>query len=120
MSNFVTFLYIVNFIIAFTVIFLERKNPSKTLAWIMVLFLLPGFGIFLYLMLSQNISRQKLFRLTTFEEANISNSLFHQMSDIKNKIFPFARPKRCSIGSKRAAIGRSAWGKFRIFLRRGG
>jgi len=93
MSNFFTFLYALNFIIAFTVIFLERKNPSKTLAWIMVLFLLPGFGIFLYFMCSQNISRQKLFRLTTFEEANISNSLFHQMSDIKNRLFVFERPE---------------------------
>ena len=93
MPNFFTFLYALNFIIAFTVIFLERKNPSKTLAWIMVLFLLPGFGIFFYFMFSQNISRQKIFRLTTFEEANISNSLFHQMSDIKNGLFTFARPE---------------------------
>ncbi len=93
MSSFLTVLYVVNFLIAFTVIFLEHKNPSKTLAWIMVLFLLPGFGILLYFLFSQNISRQKLFRLTTFEEANISNSLFHQMSDIKNKIYVFARPE---------------------------
>lgn len=93
MSDFLTAIYVLNFLIAFTVIFLERKNPSKTLAWIMVLFLLPGFGIFFYFLFSQNISRQKLFRLTTFEEANISNSLFHQMSDIKNKIYVFERPE---------------------------
>ncbi|MBO5666952.1 MAG: PLDc N-terminal domain-containing protein, partial [Firmicutes bacterium] len=93
LSNLVSILYLLNFLIAFVVIFLERKNPTKTLTWIMVLFLLPGIGFFCYVMFSQNISRQKLFRLTTFEEANISNSLYHQMAAIKNKAFPFARPE---------------------------
>ena len=93
LSNLVSILYLLNFLIAFVVIFLERKNPTKTLTWIMVLFLLPGVGFFCYVMFSQNISRQKLFRLTTFEEANISNSLYHQMAAIKNKVFPFARPE---------------------------
>ena len=93
LSNLVSILYLLNFLIAFVVIFLERKNPTKTLTWIMVLFLLPGVGFFCYVMFSQNISRQKLFRLTTFEEANISNSLYHQMAAIKNKAFPFARPE---------------------------
>lgn len=93
MSAFITFLYVLNFILAFTILFLERKEPSKTLAWIMILFLLPGVGILFYLLFSQNIARQKIFRLSKFEEANISTSLYEQMTDIKNNKFQFTSPE---------------------------
>ncbi|WP_207302977.1 cardiolipin synthase [Bacilliculturomica massiliensis] len=93
MSSFLTFIYVLNFLIAFTVLFLERKEPSKTLAWIMILFLLPGVGILFYAFFSQNIARQKIFRLSKFEEANISTSLYEQMTDIRNNTFPFAGPE---------------------------
>ena len=83
-------IYFVNFIIAFTVIFLERKNPSATLAWLMILFILPGFGIVLYIMLSQNISRHKIFKLDTFEEKRISETLSTQISDMKENKFVYS------------------------------
>lgn len=92
-STFITGLYILNFILAFTIIFLERKDPSATLAWLMILFLIPGVGILLYFFFSQNISRQKIFRLTKFEEASISNALYEQMSEIKNGTFTFSKPE---------------------------
>ena len=44
----VTILFVSNLFVAFAIIFLERKNPSATLAWIMILFLLPAVGIFFY------------------------------------------------------------------------
>lgn len=88
-----TGLYIVNLFIAFTIIFLERKNPSATLAWIMILYLLPGVGILLYLFLSQNISRQRIFRLTRDEEREIDANLREQVRQMKNGAFPFANPE---------------------------
>ncbi|MDD4583071.1 MAG: cardiolipin synthase [Eubacteriales bacterium] len=84
-------LYGVSFLIAFAIIFLERKNPSATLAWIMVLFMLPGFGILLYLLFSQNIARQKIFRLTKYENYVLSNALQEQIDSMKNKTFVFAQ-----------------------------
>lgn len=91
MSAIITGLYVINFFIAFTIIFLERKDPSATLAWLMILFLLPGVGIVFYFLFSQNISRQKIFRLSKFEEASISNALYEQMNDIRNGHFEFAK-----------------------------
>ncbi|MDD4285420.1 MAG: cardiolipin synthase [Eubacteriales bacterium] len=82
--------YIVNFFIAFTIIFLERKNPSATLAWLMILFIVPGFGILLYVMLSQNISRHKIFTLSHFEEKRINDALLYQMEDMKNNQFVYS------------------------------
>lgn len=86
-------IYAINFVIAFIVIFLERKNPSATLAWIMVLFMLPGVGIFLYFILSQNISRQRIFRLTNSEASVLDNTLNDQIDDIKNHRYSFNNPE---------------------------
>lgn len=62
--NWTTVIYSIDLVIALTIVFLERKNPSASLAWILVLFVFPVVGIFLYVMLSQNISRQKIYRLS--------------------------------------------------------
>ncbi|MEG0722169.1 MAG: PLDc N-terminal domain-containing protein, partial [Lachnospiraceae bacterium] len=47
-TSIVTGLFIINICIALTIIFLERKDPTATLAWIMILFLIPGVGIVFY------------------------------------------------------------------------
>ncbi len=43
-----------------SVILLENRNPVRSLAWMMVLILLPVLGIVLYLILGQNYRKQKL------------------------------------------------------------
>ena len=86
----VTILFLVNFGIAFTIIFLERKNPSATLAWIMILFLLPVVGIFLYMMLSQTITRKRIFKLSTAEARIINEALTEQIEEMSNESFKFA------------------------------
>ena len=92
-AQFTSVLFIVNILIALTIIFLERKNPSATLAWIMILFLLPIAGIILYILFSQNIARKKIFRLTRLEEETINGSLDEQLREIEEKTFTFATPE---------------------------
>ncbi len=82
-------IYSVNFLIAFAIIFLERKNPSASLAWIMVLFMLPGFGILFYAFFSQHISRQKIFHLTDYEHNVLNYNLEEQVESIRTKNFHF-------------------------------
>ncbi|MDR1136115.1 MAG: cardiolipin synthase [Clostridiales Family XIII bacterium] len=82
-------LYAVNFIIALTIIFLERKDPSATLAWILILFMAPAVGIVLYFLLSQNISRQKIFKLTKHEESVINHALRDQIAALRGENFNF-------------------------------
>lgn len=89
LANFLTLLYVVDFIIALTIIFLERKNSSATLAWIMILFLLPVAGIVLYLLFSQNIARKKIFKLSKNEEAEIENTLAEQLEAINKNKYQF-------------------------------
>ena len=89
MSALIAGLFLVNFVIAMTIIFLERKNPSATLAWIMILFLVPAAGIIFYFLFSQNIARQRIFRMTKYEEAIIDASLNEQINAIRNGEFAF-------------------------------
>lgn len=89
----ITGLFVINFIIALTIIFLERKNPSSTLAWIMILFLVPVVGIIFYFLFSQNIARLKLFRLNKYEEAAIGASLHEQVSLVKKGGYFFSNPE---------------------------
>ncbi|MCB6993311.1 cardiolipin synthase [bacterium 210820-DFI.6.37] len=92
-AQFTSGLFVVNLVIAFTIIFLERKNPSAALAWIMVLFLLPVAGILLYFLFSQNIAKKKIFRLTRSEEEELDGSLKRQLREIEDGNFPFANPQ---------------------------
>ena len=54
--------YIINIISAISLIFIERKEPTTTWAWLLILLILPGLGFLLYLIFGQNLSRQKIFR----------------------------------------------------------
>lgn len=54
--------YAINIISALSLIFIERKEPTTTWAWLLILLILPGIGFILYLIFGQNLSRQKIFR----------------------------------------------------------
>jgi cardiolipin synthase len=92
-SNLLTVLFAINFVIALTIIFLERKDPSATLAWIMILFLVPAAGIILYFLFSQNIARLRIFRLTKYEESAIHQALREQIALVKADSFVFVNPE---------------------------
>jgi cardiolipin synthase len=78
----VVFVYVINAILALTVIFNERKSPSATLAWIMVLAFIPVIGFIFYLVFNQNFSRSKINKLTDKEEFLIRSALKQQMEDM--------------------------------------
>jgi len=86
-------LFVIEFIIALTVIFIERKSPAATLAWVMVVFLVPIGGIIFYLMLSQNIARQKLYRLTQRERDMLETHLSEQVDAVKRDHFLYITPE---------------------------
>lgn len=90
-SNWSAFIYSINLIIALTIIFLERKNPAASLAWILVLFVLPIFGIFLYMMLSQNISRHKISRLSEREMMTMNEEMKEQIEAMDSGGFAFSK-----------------------------
>ena len=53
---------VLNIIFSFFLIFIERKDPTTTWAWLLVLLVFPIVGFIGYLIFGQNLSRQKIFK----------------------------------------------------------
>ena len=79
----------VNILIIIAIIFMERKNPESTLAWVLVLTFLPVVGLILNMIFSQNIARKQIFRLNPDEEKFVSSSLKKQMDAISTGKYEF-------------------------------
>lgn len=77
----VTFL---NILFALAVIFWERKNPSSTWAWLLVLFFLPLVGFILYLMLGRQLRKKHLFRWDGRKNIGIDKLIVYQIDALKN------------------------------------
>ncbi len=61
MTQLLEFIYFINVLLAIYVVFQERKNPSATWAWIMVMLFVPVLGFVLYLFIGQDMRKRKLF-----------------------------------------------------------
>ena len=87
LSHIMVIIYILNALIALGLIFFDdSKSPSATMAWIMILFMVPAVGLFLYLIFSQNIARQQIFRMTEDEAAGKTTILDWQKEAVRESI----------------------------------
>lgn len=60
------FLFIgINIILTIVIVFLERKNPQSTYAWLLFLWMIPILGFVFYWFLSQNLTRRKIYKYDT-------------------------------------------------------
>lgn len=85
-------LIVINILLAAVIVFLERKNPTSTVAWLLLLALIPGFGFFIYLIFSQNLTRRKIFRLHVTETKAYDKLLKEQLSVLESKAYDFNDP----------------------------
>ncbi len=76
-------LIVLNVSFGFALIFLERKDPAATWAWLMVLTLLPFFGFILYLLLGQNLQRQKIFDTKTEADKMLYRKSLEQIKELE-------------------------------------
>jgi cardiolipin synthase len=53
--------FLINILLAILIVFFERKKPTSTWLWLMVLVFLPIIGFILYLFIGQDIRKQKIF-----------------------------------------------------------
>ncbi len=81
---------VLNILFAITIIFLERKKPSSTWAWILVLFFLPLAGFMLYLMFGRQLRRKHLFRWDGRKDIGIDKLISFQVAAIKENNLEFA------------------------------
>lgn len=76
-------LILLNIFLGFALIFLERKDPAATWAWLMVLTLLPFFGFFLYLLFGQNLKKQQIFNIKTSDDKMLYKESLNQMKELE-------------------------------------
>jgi cardiolipin synthase len=83
---------IINVLFAASIIFLERKNPHSTLAWLMVLVFIPGLGFFLYLFFGHNLYKEKMFKLKESDDKILKSILLMQENELESKEMNFYDP----------------------------
>jgi cardiolipin synthase len=83
----------VNLLCAAVIIFVERKNPTAALAWLMVLFFLPLFGLLLYLIFGQNFTRQKMFVLKEEDDLRLRKLFEEQKALFLDPDLGFSDPR---------------------------
>lgn len=79
-------LFVINILLAMLLVFFERRNPTSTWAWLVILFILPGIGFVLYLLLGQNFHRAKMFDLKIEEDALHKRLLYQNEQLIESKL----------------------------------
>ncbi|MGG5461997.1 cardiolipin synthase [Clostridium sp. B9] len=62
MHTFINIMFGINILLILSIIFFERKNPSTTWAWILILTFIPVLGFIFYILFGQNITRERTFK----------------------------------------------------------
>lgn len=79
---------VVNIVLAFTIIFLERKNASSTWAWLMVLFFIPVLGFVLYLLFGRRLSSH-IFTWDTKSRLGVEKQVQEQIQVLEEDRLPY-------------------------------
>jgi cardiolipin synthase len=74
---------VIQYLLAFGIIFFERRNPNSALGWILVLLVLPIVGFFLYLFFGQNWTKRRLFSLKAADDRIIEEAVITQEKELK-------------------------------------
>lgn len=82
-------IFILNTFLAIALVFLERRDAGSTWAWIMVLFFIPVFGFFIYLLLGRRLRKKTLFKWEGRTRVGIESLIAHQMNALHDKEFHF-------------------------------
>jgi cardiolipin synthase len=78
--------FFINIFLSITIIFLERKSPQSTYAWLLFLWIIPVLGFLFYLLFSQNLTKRKIFKYNTPENIQYKSLLKKQRKLISNII----------------------------------
>ncbi len=89
LSYIIPYILVLNIIFAITVIFLERKDPSSSWAWILVLFFFPVGGFVLYLLLGRQLRKKHLFRWDGRKDIGIESLIDYQIEALEKDRLEF-------------------------------
>lgn len=81
--------FILNIFLAAALVFLERRDASSTWAWLLVLFFIPIFGFFVYLLLGRRLRKKTLFKWEGRKKIGIDSLIKHQLHALDEDDFHF-------------------------------
>ncbi|WP_416197490.1 MAG: cardiolipin synthase [Sporanaerobacter sp.] len=84
---------LINILLAILLVFFERRNPTITWLWLMILFFLPGIGFLIYLFLGQDLRKKKMFKIKEEEDAYFKDIVATQEKFIEKNKFNYNDPK---------------------------
>lgn len=58
----------INLILAFIIVFFQRKDPKSVWGWLLILYFIPVLGFIFYLLIGTDTHKQKLFRTKEIED----------------------------------------------------
>lgn len=77
-------LMIINLILAVFVVFIQRKEPKSTWAWLFLLFFVPIVGFIIYLLAGTDMHKRKMFKVKEVED-RINEAIRFQEHSIRSK-----------------------------------
>ncbi len=66
----VDIIFFINLFLVLAVVVFERRNPTATLAWILLLVFMPVIGFIFYVFLGQSCARRRFFTLRKKKNRN--------------------------------------------------
>lgn len=84
---------LINILLAILLVFFERRNPTTTWLWLMILFFLPGVGFLIYLFLGQNMKKKKMFDIKEEEDRYFNAMVEKQGKSLITNKLNFSDPK---------------------------
>lgn len=76
-------LFFLNIVLSIIIIFFQRRDPQAVWTWLLVLYFVPVLGFFLYLVIGQDLHKNKMFRTKEIEDE--LNSAIRKQEDIIHK-----------------------------------
>lgn len=83
---------VINFLFAAVIIFLERRNVGVTWAWLMLLLFLPYIGFLVYILIGQNMARQKVYKIKPRTERLVRDEIAVQVRQMQQGEFQYRQP----------------------------
>ncbi|RDW22339.1 cardiolipin synthase [Oceanobacillus arenosus] len=80
---------ILNIALGISIVFLERKDPTSTWAWLMVLMFIPILGFILYLIFGKPISGSRIFTWDKKTRIEVKTTVQSQLRALEEKRFEF-------------------------------
>lgn len=87
--NFFDFFFTVNIILIAIFIFIENKDPSRTIAWLLVLFLIPWLGFIFYISFGRNTFKKKWSKEKQQSDALRQTKAVEVQKELVHYIDPF-------------------------------